>query len=379
MPNELRSEAWTGLLDADPRPWLLESDEPAARWLTLTHLLDLPASDPEVVAAHAAVVSDAGTRGVIARLRAWGVDTGVSGHNSPGYAPNLLHLLADMGVGPGDDECVEALLDKMLEHQDAEGRFLFYARGGHGSQGRPREPAWGSLTCDRHAIVEVLVRFGRGDDPRVKAAVARMAAELAETAQGRSWLCLPDRATGFRGPGRKADFCPQVALEALRTFARLPASSRPPGLLDTARVSLRAWTRKHEQRPYMFGHGRRFLTAKWPGFWYDAHWFLDTLGRYPELWRGEGARGEGGWTLEEGGRVLEEDSRALAEVTAGLVTHNFGPGGRVTPRSCYQGFAGFSFGQKKVPSPFATARLAVVLRRFDEGVAANGQTTPQSR
>jgi len=41
----------------------------------------------------------------------------------------------------------------------------------------------------------------------------------------------------------------------------------------------------------------------------------------------------------------------------------------VTPRSCYQGFAGFSFGQKKVPSPFATARLAVVLRRFDDMAA----------
>ena len=101
----------------------------------------------------------------------------------------------------------------------------------------------------------------------------------------------------------------------------------------------------------MFGHGRRFLTAKWPAFWYDAQWFLDTLGRYPELWKGRKARAE--------------DRQALAEVAAGLVTHNFGPGGRVTPRSCYQGFAGFSFGQKKAPSPFATARLAAVLRRFD--------------
>lgn len=351
MRKAAGDEAWTGLLGADPRPWLLASDEPAARWVALTDLLDRPESDPEVAAAHAAVVSDVGTRGLVTRLPAWGVDTGVSGHSSPGYAPNLLHLLADLGVGPGDDERVDALLDEMLEHQDADGGFLFYARGGHGAKGRPPEPAWGSLACDRHAIVEVLVRFGRDDHPRVKAALARMAADRAETAQGRSWLCLPDAATGFRGPGRKADFCPQVALEALRTFARLPASSRPPGLLDTARVSLRAWRRRHEQRPYMFGHGRRFLTAKWPAFWYDAQWFLDALGRYPELWKGEAARAE--------------DRRTLAEVAAGLVTHNFGPGGRVTPRSCYQGFAGFSFGQKKAPSPFATARLAAVLRRFD--------------
>lgn len=42
----MRSEAWTGLLAEDPRPWLLQSDEVAARWVTLTHLLDLPEGDP---------------------------------------------------------------------------------------------------------------------------------------------------------------------------------------------------------------------------------------------------------------------------------------------------------------------------------------------
>lgn len=258
----MRSEAWTGLLAEDPRPWLLQSDEVAARWVTLTHLVDLPEGDPEVAAVHAAVVADSGTRSIIARLPAWGVDTGVSGHSSPGYLPNLLHLLADMGLSAGDDGRVDGLIAQMLEHQDADGRFLFYARGGHGAEGRPPGPAWGSLACDRHAIVEVLVRFGRADHPRVKAAVARMAADLADTAQGRSWLCLPEAATGFRGPGRKADFCPQVALEALRTFARLPAASRPPGLVEVAKVSLGAWVRRHEERPYMFGHGRRFLTTK---------------------------------------------------------------------------------------------------------------------
>jgi hypothetical protein len=38
----------------------------------------------------------------------------------------------------------------------------------------------------------------------------------------------------------------------------------------------------------------------------------------------------------------------------------------VTLQSCYRAFEGFSFGQKKLPSPFATALLAAVLRRFDD-------------
>src|SRR5829696_199231 len=53
--------------------------------------------------------------------------------------------------------------------------------------------------------------------------------------------------TGFRGPGRRGDFCPQVTLEGLRVFARLPepwyANELPSAdeLLAVGRVSLRAW------------------------------------------------------------------------------------------------------------------------------------------
>lgn len=38
----------------------------------------------------------------------------------------------------------------------------------------------------------------------------------------------------------------------------------------------------------------------------------------------------------------------------------------MVPRSVYRGFESFSFGQKKDPSPFATARLLAVLHRLGE-------------
>jgi hypothetical protein len=38
----------------------------------------------------------------------------------------------------------------------------------------------------------------------------------------------------------------------------------------------------------------------------------------------------------------------------------------VIPRSARQGFGSFSFGQKKLPSAWATARLGVVLRRLGD-------------
>jgi hypothetical protein len=343
----LPNEAWVRLLGADPRPWLLQSDEPAARWIALSHLLDRADDDPEAISARRAVLADPGTRELIGRLPNWERDAGVSGHNSPAFAPNLLHLLADMGVRGGDDPRLERLLDAMLEHQSSTGQFQSF-----GSNPRVPEPYWGALLCDTHAITEALVRFGRKDDPRTRAALERMGTDLTDTAQGLAWPCLPEPTSGFRGPGRKADFCPQVTLEALRCFARLPEQQRPDGLLEVARTAVRAWRARAEEKPYMFGHGIQFKTVKWPALWYDVHWVLDTLGRYPALWRGK--------------RADPADRRSLAELATCLVSYNFGSDGTVTPKSCYKGFERFSFGQKKRPSPFATARLAAVLRRFND-------------
>jgi len=102
----------------------------------------------------------------------------------------------------------------------------------------------------------------------------------------------------------------------------------------------------------MFGHGVAFKTVKWPPCWYGILGVLDTLGRYPALWRGPDAR--------------PVDRAALAELVACLVAYNVDADGMVTPRSCYRGFEAHSFGQKKRPSPFATARVLAVLRRFDD-------------
>ncbi|MGF1597271.1 MAG: hypothetical protein ACFCVK_10125 [Acidimicrobiales bacterium] len=96
----------------------------------------------------------------------------------------------------------------------------------------------------------------------------------------------------------------------------------------------------------------RFKTVKWPTTWYDIHGVLDTLGRYPAIWRGPEAD--------------PDDRRALAELVACLIAYNIADDGTVTPRSCYRGFEDYSFGQKQRPSPFATARLLQVLHRFDD-------------
>ena len=333
------------MLPGDPLPWLLDAPEPAAVWIARTALLGLPPGDPDVAAARDAVLADDATLALIDRIPAWGEPLALPGHDSPLFAPNLLELLATMGVGAGDHPRIERTLDAMLAGRVDDGRLATFATSRVTPAG-----AWSALLCDTHAIVAVLVRYGRGDDPIVRGALDRMADGVVETADGAAWPCVPWG--GFRGPGRKGDRCPQVTLEALAAFGRMSAARRTPAVLAAARDALEPWRRRGDAVPYMFGHGARFKTVKWPGLWYGALRTVETLALHPDVWRGTDAR--------------LEDRRSMAEILACLVAYNVAADGTVTPRSCNRGFEGHSFGRKDAPSPYATARIAAALVPFAE-------------
>lgn len=345
---------WIDLLGADPRPWIAASAEPSARLLCLAELAPRAGDAASLAVARAEALADPGMVELIDRLPDWERDPTVAGHNSPTFAPNLLGMLWWMGLRGGDSPRVEQLLDQMLVHQDEEGRFRTLGR----RRGEP-QPGWGALLCDTHSIADVLVRIGRAADPRTGAALLRMVGDLANTAHGQAWPCRPDDMTGFRGPGRKGDPCPQVTAVALRTLARYARGPGPlpsvPGLGEAAEAGATAlctvWRSRGSAQPYMFGHGRRFKRVKWPPMWYDALTVLDALSLWPRAWD----------TRPEN----EANRQAICELAACLVAYNFGPDGRLTPRSCYRGFENYTWGQKKQPSPLATAMACVVLRRLD--------------
>jgi hypothetical protein len=331
---------------ADPTPWLLAADEPAARWVTLTRLCGVAEDAPEALAMREAVVRDPGTQALLALLPDWEADNGVIGHDKPLLATNLLDLLGEMGMREADDPRIGKLLDQFLMHTDEDGRFQMFAveRGND-------TPRWAALLCDAHAIADVLLRFGRGGDPRVHRALETAVADLVETEQGLAWPCRPPTGDRWRGPGRARDCCPQTTLEALRAFSRLPRGERPRKLAEVARTVLGVWRSRATQKPYMFGHGRQFKQVKWPPTWYGANEVVDTLGRLPEVWDGPDAP--------------SDDRASLAEIAACLLAYNVSPDGTVTPLSAFQSFEAFSFGQKKRPSPFATAFVWATLERLE--------------
>jgi hypothetical protein len=232
----------------------------------------------------------------------------------------------------------------MLRHQADDGRFL---TPGGTTGGKDESALWASLPCDHFAILEVLLLYGRRDAPQVDAGLARVRETFGETTQGPGWLCIPDPVAKWHGPGRKDDVCLQVTIEALRLFALVPAAARPRRIADAAKTVLGAWRRRSTEKPYFFGHSRRFVDGKWPPTWYDASAVLEALSAYPSVWKSKNA--------------AAEDRKSIAEIARALAS-TFGPDGMVTPRSCFKGFEEYSFGQKKLPSPWATARLCRILR-----------------
>ena len=339
----------------DPTTWVLEAGEPQARWIALAQLpiddgrtaraLERPGAHATALAvAHGDVLEHPATERLLGMLPAsWEEPADVSGHNKPELATNVLDLLATVGVTADDDARIAPLLDAMLSHADADGRFLAYAAQ------RSGPPVWGCVPCDTHAIADIAGRFGLAGDPRVRRALSAAEGDLLETDLGLAWGCRPDPSTGFRGPGRASEPCPQTTLEALRAFSWLPAGERPPWLAEVAHTSLEIWRRRGERKPYMMGHGRQFKTVKWPPAWYGAYEVVDTLARLPETWRHSA-----------------EDRTSLAEIAACLLGYNVAADGRVTPQSVFRGWEWLSLGQKKEPSPLATAMVWAQLAALEE-------------
>lgn len=339
---------------ADPVPWILSSDDAPARrialaCLPLAGLEGKPAARKAALAAASEDVrSHSATRRLLAMLPRTGHEPArVSGHDKPELVTNVLDLLAELGLTAGTEPRIARLLDQMLSHADADGRLQAF-----GAQ-RSGPSVWGCLACDTHAIADAAGRHGWADDPRVRRALAAAVSDVIETDLGLAWGCRPDPGTGFRGPGRKGEPCPQTTLEALRAFSWLPVRERPRKLSDVVHSVLEIWRQRGSRKPYMFGHGRQFKVVKWPPTWYGAYEIVDVLGRLPETWRGSAS-----------------DRRSLAEIAACLLAYNVAGDGTVTPQSVFLGWEWLSIGQKKLPSPLATAmvwaRLTSVAELADE-------------
>ena len=323
-------------MTVDLSEWLLASDEPWTRYLTLVDLLDRDEEDAEVEAARAEMLAHPLVQGLIADVAAW-PGHAVKRHNDAGHPIYKLSTLADFGVrhdDPGVSECIQAI----MAHQSAEGALqsLLNVAKSFGGTG---EDMWAWMMCDAPTLLHALLAMGVGDDPRVKTAVEHLVGSVDEN----GWRCVSAPELGkFRGPGRKADPCPIANVFALKALGHVPELVDSPVTRVGTEMLLWHWEHQRDRKVYMFGIGTDFRKLKYPFVWYDILHVVDTLSRFP---------------------FVRADPR-FGEMVETITAQADGEG-RYIAGSMYRAWKGWSFADKKDPSPWLTFVVLRLLRRVE--------------
>jgi hypothetical protein len=331
-------------MKTDVIQWLLESDEPWTRYRTRVELLDQAEDDPEVRSARAEMLAHLGVKDMIAETATWG-DRALKRHNDAGYPIYKFSTLADFGVR-ADDPGLSAGVEAVMAHQSPEGAFQTVVNipkqfGGTG------EDVWAWILCDAPTLLYALLAMGLGDDPRVEKAVDHLVGLVDEN----GWCCVaaPELAK-FKGPGRRADPCPMANVYALKALAQVPDLLDSPAVRTGAEMLLGHWERQGEQKLFLFGIGTEYRKLKHPYVWYNVLHVVEVLSRLPSV---------------HGDPRLREMVEAITAQADGA-----GPGqsrgeGRYTATSMYRAWKGWSFADKKRPSPWLTFLVLRILKRLN--------------
>jgi hypothetical protein len=316
--------------------WLLRSDEPWTHYRTLLDLLDRPENDPEVLAARTAIVAHPQVQAMIAETATWG-ERAFKRHNDASYPIYKFSTLADFGLR-ADDPGLETGIERVLAHRSPEGAFQTVVNipkrfGGRG------EDAWTWLLCDSPTLLYSLLALGLEDDPRVQQAVEHLAGLVDEN----GWHCVASPDLGkFKGPGRKDDPCPIVNVYALKALAQVPERLDSPATRTGAEMLLEHWDCQGQLKMYLFGIGTDFRKLKYPFVWYNVLHVVDVLSQLP---------------------FVHDDTR-FREMVAAITSQADGQG-RYTATSMYRAWKGWSFADKKTPSPWLTLLVLRILHRLD--------------
>ena len=316
--------------------WLLESDEPWTRYRTLVDLLDRPEDAPEVQAARAEMLAHPQVQEMISEAATW-PGYALKRHNDAKHPLYKFSTLADFGVR-ADDPGVRAGIQAVMAHQSPEGAFQILvniprAFGGTG------EDTWTWMLCDAPTLLYALLAMGLRDNPRVQRAVEHLVGLVDEN--GYRCVAAPELGKKFKGPGRRADPCPIVNVYALKALSLVPELLDSPATRTGAEMLLWHWEHQTERKIYMFGIGTTFRRLKYPFVWYDVLHVVDVLSRFP---------------------FVHTDPRFQEMVET--ITAQADEEGCYTAGSMFRAWKGWSFADKKHPSPWLTFLVLRVQRRI---------------
>jgi hypothetical protein len=262
-------------------------------------------------------------------------------HNDAKHPLYALSTLADFGVCADSPGLAEAI-EKVLAHQSPEGAFLIQMQMYRRFTGLDGE-RWVWMTCDAPTLLYTLLAMGLTSDPRVQRAVAHLVGLVEEN----GWRCRAAAELGkFKGPGRREDPCPIANVYALKALSQVPTLLDSPATRTGAEMLLRHWENQRERKLFLFGIGTDFRKLKYPFVWYDILHVVEVLSRFP---------------------FVQTDSR-FQEMAKTITTQADGDG-RYTANSMYRAWQGWSFADKKQPSPWLTFLVLRIRKRV--GTLAN--------
>jgi hypothetical protein len=317
--------------------WLLNSGEPWTLYRTLVDLLDQPAEDPRVQAARTEMLAHPHLQAMMAEAATW-PGYALKRHNDARHPIYKFSTLADFGV-QADDPGMAPGLDAVLAHQSPEGPFqsvihIPQAFGGTG------EDMWSWVLCDAPTLLYALLAMGLGDHPRVQQAVNH----LVDVVDDNGWHCVADARLGrFKGPGRRSDPCPIVNVYALKALSQVRDLVTGPAAHTGVEMLLGHWSQRKERKYFLFGMGTDFRKLKYPFVWYDILHVVDVLSRFP---------------------FVHVDPRFQEMVEA--LTAQGDETGRYTATSMYRAWKGWTFADKKQPSPWLTFLALRIQKRLGQ-------------
>jgi hypothetical protein len=101
------------------------------------------------------------------------------------------------------------------------------------------------------------------------------------------------------------------------------------------------WEHQNERKMFLFGIGTDFRKLKYPFVWYDVLHVVDVLSRYPFV----------------------HAAPRFREMVA-TITMQADDVGRYTATSMYRAWKGWSFADKKTPSPWLTFLVCRAIKRL---------------
>jgi hypothetical protein len=196
--------------EADPLPWLLEPDNPSARYLALTGLMGYPAGAPDVLAARAAIGDQAPVRAILDAQWPEGYWVAPGIGYSPKYKATVWQVVFLAAMGAPRSDAIDRACSYVLDHSRlADGLFS------------ARKSTKGALVCLNGNLLRAMYNLDY-QDPRVEASLEA----LAEKVLSEDFRCRFNGGSPVPARMRQGLPCAWGAVKALAAFAEVPASQR---------------------------------------------------------------------------------------------------------------------------------------------------------